>query len=132
MFKLTKEHEGKGLWCIPLGNNVPRGKSYNSLPCEVLKQVTKAKRVIVEIEGHSYRLHEQGQIDSRAVYHSTCNSGWIVFKSKEDLDNYKDRISKEEIIRKFFSKIGSVSNLSDEQILRVSECIQTPKIGEGL
>lgn len=122
-FKLTKEHEGKKLWCVPTQNNVSRGGG-DALGQAKLKVVSNVKRVYVELDGQKHSLSDYGAGEDYAVYSTKYNSGWIVFDCENSLLAYKMLMEDTTLIRKTLVRVYGELPLSASQIRSIANIIR--------
>lgn len=125
-FKLTKEHEGKLLWCIPTQNNISRygENAKDPLAQGELKLVSDVKRVYVNLDGRKHSFKEYNQSVDRAQYDTKHNSGWLVFEGESAFIEYKNYLQNTDLIREKLQHTYGNLPLTDDQIKRIASILR--------
>ena len=125
-FKLTKEHEGKDVWCVPTQNNVNLygENARNAIAQATLKTITDVKRITVMIDGNKHWFADYKKGLTHAQYNTKHNSGWLVFESEFDFIMWKNLQKDINLIKQTLQQSYGKLPLDDSQIERIATIIR--------
>ncbi len=124
MFKITKDHEGETVFCIPTGNAVSRYGDRNPLSQVKELKVSEVERKYLKLSYHTVSLSTHSKNFPHYTLKGNCNAGWIVFENREALEMYKTHREDCELIRnKLRNSYGDVP-LNISQVARIAKILR--------
>ena len=104
MFKITKQHIGKIVFCVPTGNNVSRYGDRNPLSQMEELTVKQVSRKNILLGDQTVKFMEYDR--EFPEYNTKYNSGWVVFETLEDFKDYKDYLDNIALIKEYIGTYG--------------------------
>ncbi|MCP4987806.1 MAG: hypothetical protein GY928_17650 [Colwellia sp.] len=124
MFKITKEHESKTVFCIPTGNNVRRYGNRDPLSQVEELKVSNVKRKYLELGYSTVSLSQHSKDFPHYKHKSDCNAGWVVFEDKESFEMYKTHQEDCELVKTTLQRSYGALPLSVSQVARIADILR--------
>ena len=118
-----KKLVGKNIYLIPTGNNTRRGVRNSPIKAVILERVAKVNLSFTRIDGRCQRTHRfqetRGNVEMRD---KDGNSGYKIFASQEDADNYLKTLALRSQVHRAL-RMFDLSSLTHKQLLSLIETL---------